>query len=89
MYDISNPDSLVEAGRWLKELRQHAPPSCVVMLVGNKLDLADRGERAVSVEEGLAVAEREDLAFMETSALTGDGVVPAFTSVVEGRVHSA
>jgi Ras-related protein Rab-11A len=39
--------------------------------------------RQVESEEAQALAEREDLAFIETSALTGDGVETAFTRILE------
>jgi small GTP-binding protein len=58
--------------RWLKELRDHAEPNIVVMLVGNKSDLKHR--RAVPTEEALAFAENNNLAFIETSALDSTGV---------------
>ena len=39
MYDISKRLTFENVERWLKELRTHADPSIVVMLVGNKCDL--------------------------------------------------
>ena len=41
VYDITQKHTFEAAGRWLKELRDHADHEVVVMLVGNKLDLAD------------------------------------------------
>jgi Ras-related protein Rab-11A len=39
VYDISKRLTFENVERWLKELRTHADPSIVVMLVGNKCDL--------------------------------------------------
>lgn len=39
VYDISKKLTFENVERWLKELRDHAEPNIVVMLVGNKSDL--------------------------------------------------
>lgn len=49
VYDISKHLTYESAERWLKELYDHADPQIVVMLVGNKSDLAS--VRAVSTED--------------------------------------
>ncbi|CEG49640.1 rab11 family [Plasmopara halstedii] len=66
--------------RWLKELRDHADANTVIMLVGNKSDL--RHLRAVSTEEAMAFAEKNNLAFIETSALEATGVDTAFQRIL-------
>lgn len=50
------------------------------MLVGNKADL--RHLRAVSMEDATSFAERENIFFMETSALESTNVDNAFTQVL-------
>jgi hypothetical protein len=37
VYDISKRGTFENVERWLKELRDHAEPSIVIMLVGNKV----------------------------------------------------
>lgn len=49
MYDISKGDSYENVTRWLTELRGHADPQIIVMLVGNKSDL--KHLRAVPTDE--------------------------------------
>merc|ERR1712157_223024 len=66
--------------RWLKELRDHAEPNIVVMLVGNKSDL--RHLRAVETDEAMAFSEQHNLAFIETSALDSSGVDTAFQRIL-------
>jgi GTPase SAR1 family protein len=39
VYDISKHVTFENVERWLKELRDHAEPNIVVMLVGNKVCL--------------------------------------------------
>jgi len=66
--------------RWLQELRDHADPNIVIMLVGNKGDL--RHLRAVGQDEALALAEKHALACIETSALESTNVETAFTRLL-------
>lgn len=54
VYDITSPTTFENVDRWLTELRQHADPDIVVLLVGNKSDL--RHIRSVSTEEARAYA---------------------------------
>ena len=50
------------------------------MLIGNKCDL--ESERVVKKEKGLEFAERYKFAFMETSALTGQNIETAFSTLI-------
>lgn len=80
VYDISKHSSFENVERWLKELRDHAEPNIVIMLVGNKSDL--KHKRAVSTEDAMAYAEKNNLAFIETSALDSSGVDDAFRQIL-------
>ena len=53
------------------------------MLVGNKLDLAEAGQRQVSTEEAQKFADEEGLMFMEVSAKTAQGVKEVFDKIGE------
>ncbi|KAG0172491.1 Ras- protein Rab11D [Apophysomyces sp. BC1015] len=79
VYDITRPSSFQNVMHWLKELRDHADPNIVIMLVGNKLDLTE--SRGVRSEEGGSLAEQERFLFMETSALDATNVEQAFATV--------
>jgi Ras-related protein Rab-5C len=72
---------------WVRELRQHAGPSIVIALCGNKIDLS--AERQVSREEVKKYAEEEGLIWGETSAKTGNGVTSFFTSIGRPLFSSA
>merc|ERR1711862_875817 len=76
VYDISKRVTFENLERWLQELRDHADPNIVIMLVGNKGDL--RHLRAVGQDEALAFAEKHGLACIETSALESTNVETAF-----------
>lgn len=81
VYDITKPDSFEHVPRWLEQLRAYAGPNAVIMLAGNKCDL--ESARAVAVEAGRELAEREGLLFLETSALDGTNVESAFLMALE------
>ncbi|KAK2903573.1 hypothetical protein QQF64_009276 [Cirrhinus molitorella] len=80
VYDISKHLTYESAERWLKELYDHADPHIVVMLVGNKSDLATI--RSVPTEDAKDFAEKNSLLFMETSALESINVEAAFNTVL-------
>ncbi|XP_066370507.1 ras-related protein RABA3-like [Miscanthus floridulus] len=74
--------------RWVAELRAHADKSIVVMLVGNKADLAGAAaRRAVAADEADAFAEEQGLFFSEASALSGDNVERAFLTLLQ-EIHA-
>ncbi|KAM3581672.1 Ras-related protein Rab-11A [Umbelopsis sp. WA50703] len=80
VYDITRPSSFQNIDHWLKELKDHADENIVMMLVGNKSDLAE-SSRAVPTEEGGAFAEDNKMLFFETSALDATNVDTAFQTV--------
>ncbi|KAF3776966.1 GTP-binding protein [Nymphaea thermarum] len=66
--------------RWLEELRSHADKNIFIILAGNKCDLED--QRVVLAEDAQEFAQREDLFFLETSALNATNVESAFLNVL-------
>ena len=56
VYDTTSAQSFASVEAWMGEVRQHAPPDVVPMLVATKCDLADR--RAVTREQGQQVHVR-------------------------------
>jgi len=80
VYDITKRQSFDHVARWLEELRGHADKNIVIMLIGNKTDLGTL--RAVPTEDAKEFAQRENLFFMETSALDSINVEPSFLTVL-------
>ncbi|XP_060217102.1 ras-related protein RGP1-like [Lycium barbarum] len=80
VYDITKRQSFDHIARWLEELRGHADKNIVIMLVGNKTDLGSL--RAVPTEDAKEFAEKENLFFIETSALEATNVETAFVNVL-------
>ncbi|GER26297.1 RAB GTPase homolog A1F, partial [Striga asiatica] len=85
VYDVTRNVTFENVERWLKELRGHTDSNIVIMLVGNKADL--RHLRAVPMEKAKAFAVRENIFFMETSALEAINVDKAFTEVLTQIYH--
>eukprot|EP00897_Mesotaenium_endlicherianum_P008626 jgi/Mesen1/7792/ME000408S06914 len=80
VYDISRRATFDNVSQWLREIRCQGDTNLVVMLVGNKTDLAHL--RAVSTEAGKELAAQEGMFFMETSALDSTNVDEAFETVI-------
>eukprot|EP01127_Copromyxa_protea_P011731 TRINITY_DN2974_c0_g3_i1.p1 TRINITY_DN2974_c0_g3~~TRINITY_DN2974_c0_g3_i1.p1 ORF type:complete len:133 (-),score=33.40 TRINITY_DN2974_c0_g3_i1:53-451(-) len=80
VYSVTNRSSFENCETWLDELVHHADPGIIVMLVGNKTDLAD--QRDVSTEEGLEFSKKNNLHFIETSAKDNSNVSEAFERLI-------
>lgn len=80
VYDITKRQTYENVQRWLRELRDHADSNIVIMLAGNKADLNHL--RAVQEKEGQDIAEKEELSFLETSALEAINVEKAFQTIL-------
>ena len=81
VYDVCKAETFESLGKWLKELKEHTDPQTIIMLVGNKSDL--RHLRAVKTEDAAAFAQKNKLAFIETSALENNNVNQAFENTLE------
>ena len=81
VYDITCRSSFENVEGWLSELRQHSDGDMVVVLIGNKCDLAN--QRSISTDEARAYAEKHNMAFIETSAYDRTGIDEAFTMVLK------
>ncbi|KAG7392015.1 hypothetical protein PHYPSEUDO_002724 [Phytophthora pseudosyringae] len=87
VFDVGNRASLVDVERWLDQLLNVAEPGLHATLVGNKCDLpADK--RAVTADEARQFAAEHHMAYIETSAKTGQNVNEAFRDIV-AAIHRA
>jgi len=80
VFDITKQVSFRNVEKWLQELKQHAFDDIVIMLVGNKSDL--RQAREVPTDEAKKFAQKNNLLFIETSALDGENIKEAFYQTV-------
>jgi len=73
VFDITRKKTYDHLERWLTDLYKNCGREIPVILVANKIDLAD--ERVISTAEGESYALQKDVPFYETSAKTGQNVV--------------
>ena len=76
-FDLGNPDSLKTALEWNREILTNGMTDCCRFLVGTKAD-CDR-----IVENGAAVAGKEGMIYMETSAKNSKNVDKLFKAVAK------
>ncbi|XP_074647311.1 ras-related protein Rab-37-like isoform X1 [Tubulanus polymorphus] len=79
LYDVTNKSSFDNIRAWLSEINEYAQDDVVIMLLGNKSDMA--AERVIRREDGEKLAKDHNVAFMETSAKTGMNVELAFMAI--------
>ncbi|XP_061740238.1 ras-related protein Rab-37-like isoform X2 [Nerophis ophidion] len=85
LYDITSKPSFDNIRAWLNEIHDYTQKDVVIMLLGNKSDMA--AERVVKTEDGEKLAKEYGVPFMETSAKTGINVELAFLAVAKELKH--
>ncbi|KAK6322258.1 hypothetical protein J4Q44_G00070500 [Coregonus suidteri] len=83
VYDITNVNSFQQTTKWIDDVRTERGSDVIIMLVGNKTDLADK--RQVAIEEGERKAKELNVMFIETSAKAGYNVKQITTEEGEQR----
>ncbi|XP_065065964.1 ras-related protein Rab-26-like isoform X1 [Rhopilema esculentum] len=84
LYDVSSRKSFENSRAWLSEIQEYATGEVVVMLLGNKADLAK--EKVVKREEGAKLAKDFQVPFLETSAKSGMNIELAFEAAARELV---
>jgi len=79
VYDVTNINSFQQTNKWIDDVRTERGTDVIIVLVGNKTDLADK--RQVSIDEGERKAKELNVMFIETSAKTGYNVKQLFRRV--------
>ncbi|CAL1536585.1 unnamed protein product [Lymnaea stagnalis] len=79
VYDVTDMHSFTNLNTWLNDVQRYGTEHSLVLLVGNKLDMA--GRRVVSEAEARQFAESAGLRYVETSAKDATNIHDAFTSV--------
>ncbi|KAM8987472.1 ras-related protein Rab-41 isoform 6-T6 [Guaruba guarouba] len=72
VYDITNLNSFQQTSKWIDDVRTERGSDVIIMLVGNKTDLADK--RQVFIEEGERKARELNMMHIETRAQAGYNV---------------
>ncbi|XP_059628367.1 ras-related protein RABC2a-like [Cornus florida] len=82
VYDVTRRETFTNLSEiWAKEVELYSTnPECIKILVGNKVDRDS--ERAVTIEEGMALAREHKCLFLECSAKTRENVLRCFKEVI-------
>ncbi|KAF4103884.1 hypothetical protein G5714_014871 [Onychostoma macrolepis] len=86
-YDITCEDSFRCLPEWLREIEQYANNQVVTILVGNKIDLADK--REVHRQRAEEFAEAQSMLYLETSAKESDNVEKLFLDLACELIREA
>ena len=84
VYDITLKDSFTHTEHWVNETKDLKREDAIFVLVGNKIDLADK--RAISEKDAENFASEKGFIFQEVSAKTGDGIEELFTQKIFGEM---
>ncbi|XP_033876390.1 ras-related protein Rab-6A-like isoform X2 [Acipenser ruthenus] len=79
VYDITNLNSFQQTSKWIDDVRTERGSDVIIMLVGNKTDLADK--RQVSIEVAERKSRELNVMYIETSAKAGYNVKQLFRRV--------
>lgn len=85
VFDIAQYKTFLDMQTWVGELKSNIDEAMVLIIVGNKIDLAH--ERQVDSEECERYAESIGASYYEISALHNEGVDRVFSSVALGLVR--
>jgi GTPase SAR1 family protein len=80
VFDVTNRQSFDQIQGWINEL-QTAAGAIVIVLCGNKIDLA--ADRVIGEAEAESFADTAGTPYCETSAKTAYGVAQIFQTVVQ------
>lgn len=79
VYDVTDRPSFQAIRNWISQIQMHADVNVNKVLIGNKCDIDER--RAVTYDEGAALAEEYNIPFFESSAKLDTNVEKAFVTI--------
>ena len=81
VYDITRKNSFESVEKWVSDVTAVADKKITVVLIGNKCDLED--QRQVTKEQGEEKSSKLEIAFLETSAFSGENLEKAFQMMIK------
>ncbi|EGR27726.1 Ras family protein, putative [Ichthyophthirius multifiliis] len=86
IFDVGNEQSYQKVSFWMNELEELVDKNKILLvLIGNKCDIQEN-QRQISQMQAKNFAQENDMLYFETSCITGQGIVEAFTSSVQQYV---
>jgi len=89
IFDLTNRKSFESIPNWYKDVERniiHIEDEIIGFILGNKEDLSD--QRTINFEESSLFAEKLNLEYVETSALTGKNVEEIFFKLTKTLLRS-
>ena len=80
LFDVTKRSSFISCKNYLEEVRLNSDKNCVIYLIGNKIDLSN--QRQITKLEAENFAQKENVVYLETSALKNMNVYDVFTSLL-------
>ena len=85
-FDVTNRESFENVKNWIDSIENHAKENIQKVLIGNKIDLADK--RKITKKEAQNLADEYDLPYFETSAKLGENVAEVIQFTIK-RVYES
>eukprot|EP00754_Rhynchopus_humris_P003215 Rhum_TRINITY_DN1171_c0_g1::Rhum_TRINITY_DN1171_c0_g1_i1::g.3559::m.3559 len=76
-YDVTKPETLEGAKKWVVQVEEHAPSNVIIALVGNKSDLP----QTVDHSHASSFAASKNMLHFVVSAKSGDNITQLFTDI--------
>ena len=80
LFDVTKRSSFISCKNYLEEVRLNSDKNCIIYLIGNKIDLSN--QRQITKMEAENFAQKENVVYLETSALKNMNVYDVFTSLL-------
>ena len=80
VYDITRKETFESVDKWINDIITTCDKGLTIILIGNKSDL--ESQRQISKEQGEEKAKSFELAFLETSALSGENLEKGFNILI-------
>ncbi len=87
LYDVTRRRTFLNVDDWRNEAFKNLEREIPLILVANKVDLAD--SRVVATEDGEAYAKENGFLYVESSALTGENVEEAYASLCKKMIEES
>lgn len=86
VYDITNKDSFNSLAHWLNDAKNNTIEGTIFVICGNKIDLKEK--RVVTNEEIDEYIKKENLLYVECSAMNGEGIKELFNLIAKNLGES-
>ncbi len=87
VYDVTRRRTFINADNWKSECFKNLGYSIPLVVVANKVDLTD--SRVVPTDEGEKYAKDNKFVYVESSALTGENVEEAYSTLCRTMIKDA